>query len=83
MANSELTTNRDNMPTSNFTLISEVFRELSDNEFPVNDSRPHPADDEMYIGQGALIWVQIVFMGLIPVGLLAGYVITWWRRRKK
>lgn len=83
MANSELTTNRENMPTSNFTLISEVFRELSNDEFPVNDSRPHPADDKMYIGQGALIWVQIIFMGLIPVGLLAGYVITWWRRRKK
>ncbi|MDD3039996.1 Gldg family protein [Bacteroides sp.] len=83
MANSELTTSRNDMPTSNFTLISEIFRELSFNEFPVDDSRPHPYDDKMSIGQGALIWVQIIFMGLIPVGLLAGYVITWWRRRKK
>lgn len=83
MANSELTTSRDDISTSNFTLISEVFRELSHGEFPVDDSRPHPADDKMSIGQGALIWVQIIFMGLIPVGLLAGYIITWWRRRKK
>lgn len=83
MANSELTTNRNDVGTSNFTLISEVFRDLSNNEFPVDDSRPHPYDDEMYIGQGALLWVRFIFMGLIPVGLLFGYAITWWRRRKK
>ena len=83
MANSELTTSRNDIQTSNFTLISEIFRELSNSEFPVDDSRPHPEDDEMYIGQDALLWVRLIFMGLIPVGLLAGYVIMWWRRRKK
>lgn len=83
MANSELTTNRNDVSTSNFTLITEAFRELSYNEFPVDDSRPHPADDKMSISQGADIWVRIVFMGIIPLGLLAGYILTWWRRRKK
>lgn len=84
MANSELTTNRSDMSTSNFTLITEAFRELSYNEFPVSDERPHPSDDKMSIsGRGALLFVRILFMGIIPGGLLAGYVITWWRRRKK
>lgn len=83
MANSELTTRRNDVSTSNFTLISEAFRELSFNEFPANDRRPHPYDDAMSIGQGDEIWVQLIFMILIPVGLLAGYIITWWRRRKK
>lgn len=83
MANSELTTSRNDVSASNFTLITEAFRELSYNEFPVDDSRPHPADDKMFIGQGADIWVRIVFMGIIPLGLLAGYILTWWRRRKK
>lgn len=84
MANSELTTSRNDMSTSNFTLITETFRDLSYNEFPVNDERPHPSDDKMSIsGQGALLVVRILFMGIIPVGLLAGYIFTWWRRRKK
>lgn len=84
MANSELTTSRNDMSTSNFTLITEIFRDLSNDEFPINDERPHPYDDKMSIsGQGALLLVRILFMGIIPVGLLAGYTITWWRRRKK
>ena len=84
MANSELTTNRNDLSTSNFTLITEAFRELSYNQFPISDERPHPYDDKMSIsGQGALIFVRILFMGVIPVGLLVGYIMTWWRRRKK
>lgn len=83
MANSELTTSRNDISTSNFTLITESFRELSYNEFPVDDSRPRPADCKVSIGQGAGIWVRIIFMGMIPLGLLGGYILTWWRRRKK
>lgn len=83
IANGELTTSRFNMASSNFTLIVETFRDLSYNEFPVNDDRPRPSDDGMSIGQGALLWVRVFFMGVLPLGLLLGYVSLWWTRRKK
>ena len=84
MATSELTTSRNDIKTSNFTLITETFRDLSNNEFPVDDSRPRPSDDKMSIsGPGALLFVRVLFMGVIPVGLLVAYIVLWWRRRKK
>lgn len=83
MANSELTTSRIGVDASNFTLISESFRDLSHNEFPIDASRPRPSDDEMFIGQGALIWVRILFMGILPLALIGGYFYLWWERRKK
>ena len=68
-----------NQPTTG----GESFRDLSYNVFPINTDRPRPADDAMSIGQGALIWVRILFMGLVPAALIACYTLTWWRRRKK
>ena len=83
IANGELTASRFDMRGSNFTMITESFRDLSYGVFPVDDSRPRPKDDALYIGQGALIWVQILFMGLVPGGLLLWYLLLWWNRRKK
>ncbi len=83
MSNGELTTERYALNGSNFSLITESFRDLSYNVFPINTDRPRPADDAMSIGQGALIWVRILFMGLVPAALIACYTLTWWRRRKK
>lgn len=83
MSNGELTTERYALNGSNFSLITESFRDLSYNVFPINTDRPRPADDAMSIGQGALIWVRILFMGLVPAALIVCYTLTWWRRRKK
>lgn len=83
IANGELTTSRFDIRGSNFTMITESFRDLSYGVFPVDDSRPRPKDDALYIEQGALIWVQILFMGIIPGGLLFWYLLLWWNRRKK
>ena len=83
MSNGELTTERYALNGSNFSLITESFRDMSYDLFPIDADRPRPADDAMSIGQGSLRWIQIVFMGLIPAALLAGYVSIWWRRRKK
>lgn len=83
IANGELTTSRFDMRGSNFTMITESFRDLSYGVFPVDSSRPRPKDDALYFGQGALIWVQILFMGMIPGGLLIWYLLLWWNRRKK
>ncbi len=83
IANGELTASRFDMRGSNFTMITESFRDLSYGVFPVDDSRPRPKDDALYMGQGALIWVQILFMGIVPGGLLFWYLLLWWNRRKK
>lgn len=83
MSNGELTTERYALNGSNFSLITESFRDMSYNLFPIDTDRPRPADDAMSVGQGALLWIQVFFMGIIPAALVAGYTTTWWRRRKK
>lgn len=42
IGNGELTTSRDGIKASNFTLITESFKELSYGEFPVDTNRPRP-----------------------------------------
>lgn len=83
ISNGELLTDRHDINASNFTLITESFRSLSYGEFPVDTSRPRPVDDKLYLGQGALIWVKILFMGLIPAVLLFFSLMTWMKRRRK
>lgn len=83
ISNGELMTDRNAIRASNFSLITESFRSLSYGEFPVDTSRIRPIDDEMYLGQGSLIWIKILFMGIIPAALLFISLMTWMKRRRK
>lgn len=83
ISNGELMTNRSDVDASNFTLITESFRALSYGEFPVDTTRKRPADDTMYLEQGALIWIKILFMGFIPAALLFISILGWMKRRRK
>lgn len=82
ISNGELMTERYALNGSNFSLITESFRSLSYGEFPVDTSRPRPVDNKLYVEQGGLIWVKVLFMGIIPAGLLAMGVLLWMKRRK-
>lgn len=79
----ELSTNRAGFRSSNFTLITETFRNLSYGEFPVEASRVAPPDNRVTIGRDTILWMRVIAMWLIPLGFLSGCVILLVRRRRR
>lgn len=82
LSTKELSTNRAGLNGANFNLITEMFRSLSYNEYPIETDRIRPPDNSLYISQGALVWVKILFVWLIPLGIM-GYCIVFLFRRKR
>lgn len=79
----ELLQNRPGFRSSNFTLITETFRNMSYGEFPVETVRVTPPDDKVYISKDGVAWVKIGLMGVIPVLLVAGCVSLLIRRKRR
>ena len=82
IANVELMKSRSGVPASNYTLITESFRYLSQDEFPIYAPRPAgPDTDLLYLKRSARIWVKWLFNLVIP-GLIALFGIFLLIRRK-
>lgn len=78
----ELSTNRTGYKSSNFSLISEVFRNLSYEEFPVEAARERDPDNLYISSTNSLVILKVLVMGIIPVALLA-FAVTLLIRRKR
>lgn len=83
IGNGELSRQRDGINASNFSVITESFRLLSYDEFPVDTSRKRTSDDKVYLGEKAGVWIKILFMGGLPGILTILSLALWWKRRKK
>lgn len=83
IGNGELTKSRDGIDASNYSIVTESFRLLSNGEFPIDTSTRRSNDDEVYVGEQAGFWIKILFMGLFPGLLIFLYVGLWWKRRGK
>lgn len=83
IGNGELTRTRDGIEASNFTLVTETFRLLANNEFPINTTRQRSSDNKVYLEEGANIWLKILFMGIFPGTLTFLSLMLWRKRRKK
>ena len=82
IANVELMKSRSGIRASNYTLITESFRYLSQDEFPIYAPRPAgPDTDLLYLKRSARIWVKWIFNLVIP-GLIALFGIFLLIRRK-
>ena len=82
IANVELMKSRSGVRASNYTLITESFRYLSQDEFPIYAPRPAgPDTDLLYLKRSARIWVKWIFNLVIP-GLIALFGIFLLIRRK-
>lgn len=82
IANSELMKSRTGVRASNYTLITESFRYLSQDEFPIYAPRPAgPDTDILYLKRDARLWVKWIFGFIIP-GLIALFGIFLLIRRK-
>lgn len=83
LSTKELSVSRAGLNGSNFSLITEMFRCLSYDEYPVETQRVRPPDDDVYLSQDGQIWVKLLFMGLIPVGLMVWCGVFLVRRKRK
>lgn len=81
ISNSELMMYRKGIKASNFSLITESFRWLTDGEFPVNTRRPDPADTSISLELSSMKWVKLMFVGILPLLLIGCGILIWHRRR--
>lgn len=82
IANVELMKSRSGVRASNYTLITESFRYLSQDEFPIYAPRPAgPDNDLLYLKREARLWVKWIFGFILP-GLIAIFGIILLIRRK-
>lgn len=79
----ELSQNRPGFQSSNFTLITETFRNLSYGEFPVEAIRVPFPDIEVLITQNKIDAIKILEIWIIPFLLIAGCVILLVSRKRR
>ena len=81
MSNGEL--GRFNLRPKNYEFSFKMFKWFSDGEFPVDTSRPEPIDNTILVTQQEISWMEIFFIGFIPVvlGSAGGYTLVS-RKRK-
>lgn len=83
MSSYELSKNRSGIDASNFTLITETFRNLSYGEYPIRVDRVRPPDDKILLTQAAEKWIMLFFLYLIPSIFLAISIYILVRRKRR
>ena len=79
----ELSQNRPGFRSSNFTLITETFRNLSYGEFPVEASRVNPPDDRVLVTRNVIFGIRVVLMWIIPLLFVTGCITLLIRRKRR
>ena len=80
MSNGEL--GRFNLRPKNYEFSFKMFEWFSDGEFPVDTSRPSPIDNTILVSQEEISWIEIFFLGFIPVILGLGGAYTLISRKR-
>lgn len=81
LSTAELTKSRVGLNGSNFSMITEIFRHFSHNEYPVKMSRVNPPDNKLYLKENNLKWVKLSLVWIIPFSLIGISLFSWFRRR--
>lgn len=72
---------KEKIRLNNYGLFMEILHFMTYGEFPIDNSRPTPTDDTLYLAPSAIWWIKGIFIGLIPLVLIAGAV--WFRLKRK
>lgn len=81
MSNKEI--KRSNLKNQeNQQFVTKVFKWFSDNQYPIDTSRPEPIDNKILVSQKQIVWIKIVFTGFLPflLAVLGGYTLIKRRR---
>ena len=82
-SNSELIRSRGGMFSRNFELTMELFRQLSDEEYPVSTPRKPSADNEYHLGVERVPLIRIAYVGIYPMIFLVLGIVVLIRRKSK
>lgn len=74
---------RYNIRVYNFMFMVEVFRWFSNDQYPVDVSRPKSADNKMKVGKEGVAMQKLVFLGLLPALMLIGSVMLLMIRKRR
>lgn len=81
MSNGELS--RQNLSNKNAAFALKIFAWFTNNEFPIEASRPEPVDNVIKISKSSIGVMKLILIGLFPLGLaIAGGLLILKRRRK-
>ncbi len=80
-SNAEL--GRKNISTMNFALSTNLFKWFSYGAFPVDTSRPAPADNKVNIHKEDVFWLRILFLILVPAVVIAGGLTILIKRQRR
>ncbi len=74
---------KDNVSLNNFGLLMEMLHYMTYGAFPVDNGRPSPTDDALYLNHTDIWWIKGFFIYLIPFSLLVGAVWITMKRKKR
>lgn len=83
IATEELNRNRGFVVSSNFALVYEMFRWLTDGQYPLNIARELGPDYLIDINYASNRMLRILFMAILPALLLAAGIVIMVRRKSK
>lgn len=81
ISNSELLMNRIGVQTSNFSLITGMFRWLSYGEFPLSITRPAFKDTVLELTREGMPLTSLLLTWIFPALFVLGGVGVWMKRR--
>lgn len=82
-SNSELIRSRGGMSSRNFELTMELFRQLSDEAYPVSTPRKPSADNEYHLSVERIPLIRIAYVGMYPMIFLVLGIVILIRRKSK
>ncbi len=83
ISNGEISIGRKNIPARNYSLVNGAFYWMSDEEVPINVTRPTPPDRKINLsGDNMQNW-KIALMGIVPATLAFFSIFIWVRRRSR
>lgn len=81
LSTAELTAERPGLRADNFGMITEIFRNFSYGEYPVETPRVRQPDNRINVSDNSAGWIKAMFIWALPSLLLVSYVLIWFRRR--
>ena len=83
ISNVELARTRSKISgASNVSFIPGMFGWMSYGQYPIDTRRINAIDNDISIGASWILWIKIIFLGLIPFALAFSGCFIWFKRKR-
>ena len=81
ISNSELFIKRNGIRSNNFSMITGMFRWLSNDVFPISLSRLPNIDTKLKVNVSSVRNIRIIYIYVVPLLFALLGIFIWWKRR--